>query len=300
MNKRPDISIIGPGKVGTAIGILAGRAGWNVVAVAGRDRQHAEATAKRIGPSVRVTTPAQAASVGGLILLTVNDQAIEPLCEELASAGVLRHGTIVAHCCGAMSSEILASARALAGCEIASIHPLQTFPSVERAIESLAAQESFCFCEGDEPALDVMEELARAIGTHPIRMDSSLKVLYHTAAVMACNYSVALMDAAIALCRQAGIDPDQARKAFGPLVSETVRNVTTLGPAQALTGPIARGDVQTVRQHLDAMQSVHVPIPKDLVELYRSAGRWTIDLAMRKGSIDEQTAKKLYETLESQ
>ena len=287
-----DIVIIGPGRVGTAIGVLAERAGWRVTAVGARNAARGAAAAAQIGSDVRACEPAEAAGLGDLVLLTVRDDAIEDLCRELARAEAFRGGASVAHCCGALSSEVLSPARQAAGCSVASIHPLQTFPSADRAIETFAG--TFCFCEGDGEALDRVEALACAIGGVPIRLESSAKALYHAAASVACNYLAALLDASLSMTSRAGIDRETASKALGPLVRSTVDNVLSLGPAEALTGPIARGDVETVARHLRAIRV----LPEDVQQFYRTAGRWTVELARRKGTIDENTVNRLRQTLE--
>ena len=109
----------------------------------------------------------------------------------------------MAHCSGALDSGVLASARAR-GCAVGSMHPLQTFPTVRPRIDALPG--AYCFIEGDPPAVAALERLAADVGAHPVPIASAAKPLYHAAAVVACNYLTALLDAAGALCRQAGID----------------------------------------------------------------------------------------------
>ncbi|MCJ7543376.1 MAG: DUF2520 domain-containing protein [Phycisphaerae bacterium] len=286
----PDIAIIGPGKVGMAIGILAAKAGRTVAAVGGRDAARAAQAAAAIGPGTKACTPRQAAGSAGLVLLTVSDDAVGSVCDELA--GAFAEGAVVAHCSGVLDSGVLASARAR-GCAVGSMHPLQTFPSVGAAIDALGG--AYCFIEGDSPAVKALERLAADIGAHPVPIASGAKPLYHAAAAVACNYLAALLDAASALCRQAGIDEPTARRALAPLVRRTLENVLAEGPAAALTGPIARGDVATVRRHLAAMAGVEA----DLEKLYRALGRWTVALALRKGTIDAAKAATLRRLLDA-
>ncbi|MFA6135116.1 MAG: DUF2520 domain-containing protein [Phycisphaerae bacterium] len=292
MKTTPDIAIIGPGKVGAAIGILAVRAGWRVAAVGGRDLAKAQSAVRAIGPSVEACGPAQAAAKGRLVLLTVSDEAIASVCDALAATGAFEAGAVVAHCSGVLDSSVLDSARR-AGCHVGSMHPLQTFPSAQAAVEKMAG--AYCFIEGDAEAAAVLEDLARDIGGKGVHIAASAKPLYHASAVMACNYVAALLDAALALCGAAGIDAQTAGKALGPLVRATVDNCLAAGAASALTGPIARGDVATVRRHLEALAGSEA----DLDEFYRSAGKWTVGLAQRKGTLDAAAAKRLRELLDS-
>ena len=277
--------------MGTAVGALAARAGYRVTAVAGRDRLRTERAASRIGAEVPVLSPREAAGRAELVLLAVPDDAIEAACRELVAARAFARGSLVAHCSGALSSESLDPARRELGCHVASFHPLQSFPTIEAALASLPG--SYCFDEGDEAALEALEELGAAIGARCVRIETQHKILYHAAAVMACNYLTGLLDAALTLAAAAQIERQTAWRALEPLIRATVENISKLGAEGALTGPIARGDLGTVSAHLTALDE-RAP---ELSGLYRALGSWTVDLALRKGSIDETAARALLEAL---
>jgi len=291
--QRPAIAIIGPGKVGRTLGALAARARWPVAAVAGRTKAQAAEAAADIGPSVLAADPPAAARKGDLVLLTVDDDAIADVCSQLADAGALDHKPVVAHCSGAYGSEILSPA-AQKGCPVGSLHPFQTFPTLQAAAERLP--QATCFIDGDPRAAEVLEALARALGCRVAHLPAEGKTLYHAAAVFACNYLVALLDAAAELAEAAGVDRATYHQAAEPLVRTTVDNVFALGAASALTGPIARGDVHTVQRHLKAL-AVADPLLQDL---YRVAGRWTIELATRKGTLNKPAAEALRNLLSPQ
>ncbi len=290
MSGIPDIAIVGPGKVGTALGILALHAGLNVTTVGGRDARKTRQAAMRIGSSVRACNVAQAGGAG-LILITVSDDAIAQVAEELAASEAIRPGDIVAHCSGALPSSVLQPLANL-GCHIASIHPLQTFPTVEAALDKLPG--TYFFCEGDARAVAVLMKFVATIGGKPVKMNPKGKALYHAAAVMACNYLVTLMDAAQALVEGAGIKPGPALAALEPLVRSTVDNVFAMGPGKALTGPIVRGDIETVRRH---MQAIAAAGNKQMMSLYRSLAAATADLSIRSGRIDALRLAGLLEEL---
>ena len=305
-SQRPGLVIIGPGKVGRALGVLAARGGWPVAAVGGRNRQRAAKAAAAISPDVQVGSPAEVAAAGRLILLTVSDDAVRSVCEQLAAAGAFASGAIVAHCCGALDSEVLASAKDKCGCLVASCHPLQTFPTVEAAMDRLAG--AYFFCEGDEAALAVLDELVELIGGVAVRIPpgGDRKALYHAGAVMACNSVTALMDAAKALLvEQAGIDGDVAGQALAILMRATVENIAAMGPEAALTGPVARGDVDTVRRHLEAFSDTDTDTDQagrekraNLKAFYCAAALWTVELARRKGTLDKAAAQTLRQLLQ--
>ena len=271
--------------------MLAARAGWNVQAVAGRSREAAQEAAARIGPAVRVCTPAEAAASAKLILLTVSDDAIEETASRLADQGAFARGAVVAHCSGALSSHALLPAAMAATCPLGSMHPLQTFPTVDTALAKLPG--TYFFCEGDDAAVAVLEQLARDIGGKPVRIAPEAKTLYHAAAVIACNYLVSLLDAALTIEEAAGISRSTARAALGPLVRATVENALSMGPVEALTGPIARGDAGTIQRHIEALGE----LPAQFRILYAALGGYTVELAVRKGSIDTSTAIALWQML---
>jgi len=290
--KLGDISIIGPGTVGTALGVLAARAGLKVTAIGGRDPRRTQQAARMIRPAATAASMTDAARSGDLILLCVSDDAIEPVFKQLVEEGAFRGGCVIAHCSGALGSELLSPARRL-GCHVGSLHPLATFPNVPRAVEALAG--CYCFIEGDALAVTWLSELARRIGAIPLALQGQAKPLYHAAAVMACNYQAALIDAALELMKQAGIEPEHALRALAPLARSTMDNILSLGPQQALTGPIARGDLSTVAAHLRAMRR----LPR-LRALYCQAGQWTIQLARRKGTLSARRAGELERLLRGQ
>lgn len=283
---KPDIAIIGAGVVGTALGILAGRAGYRIAAVASRREGSARRAVAQIGQG-QVCSPVEAAQRGQLVLLTVNDDAIAPLAAALADVRAVAAGAVVAHCSGALSSEVLSPLADRCGAAVASMHPLQTFPSVLVALDALPG--CYFFCEGKGHAVSTVMQLAGDIGGIAVEIEPDRKTLYHAAACMACNYLATLQEAAIAAAMLAGIGTVPARQALKPLVAATVNNIMDLGPGPALTGPIARGDVQTVAQHLRALEATDA----ELAELYRQLGRRTAGLARRAGKISRQVEEQI-------
>jgi predicted short-subunit dehydrogenase-like oxidoreductase (DUF2520 family) len=288
---KPDLVIIGPGKVGTTLAVLAARAGYRIVGMAGRSADRARAAAGMTGQNVVIAEPVKVAALGGLVLLTVPDDSIAAVCKQLAEAKAFPADCILAHCSGALSSEILAPARALCRARVGSLHPLQTFPDVQAGIDRFAG--TYCFCEGDAQAVTELMVLAEELGGKPVEMSTQGKLLYHASAVLASNYLVGLMDAALATAGKAGIRGEDAAAALEPLVKATLMNIRNLGPAKALTGPIARGDWQLVeRQYHDVRAA-----DERLGDIYQAMGVWTVDVALRKGTIDQEKAEKLRKIL---
>jgi predicted short-subunit dehydrogenase-like oxidoreductase (DUF2520 family) len=271
---RPVIAILGPGTVGGALARSLHAARRKVI-VGGRDPDKSQQLAGQIDTDAAGMD--EAARSAGVSVLTVRDDAIEAVCEALAEVGCWGPGDVVLHCSGALDSSILSAARQ-AGAGAGSWHPLQTFPAGEM-VASLAGVPFFA--EGDGPAVARASELTSALGGTFHEIAPHGKALYHAAAVMACNYVSTLLEASEALMSQAGIEPGETRKAMAPLTRRTVENAACSGPVDTLTGPIVRGDAETVRKHLAAMQGAGL---EGLAELYRALGERTVELAARRGT----------------
>ncbi len=289
-SKSTRLSIIGAGKVGQAIAILASRAGYEFVTVGvlQPERVSKETRANLEGIPIRCSV--EAAGEAELLLLTVPDDRIKACCLALSEAGVLDSDITVGHCSGALGSEVL-SAAAEMGCSVGSTHPLQTFPTVEAAVARLPG--AHWFTEGEPAAVDRLNRLVAALGGISVPLATSQKALYHTAAVMACNYLTSLMDMALTAAGHADLDRDLILKALLPMVRATLANIEQLGTAEALTGPIARGDSETVARHLRAIR----PHAAELQEPYRVLGAWTLRLAESRGTLSPVDVQRLRQVL---
>lgn len=209
-------------------------------------------------------------------LLGCPDKELERCGAALAGSGLLRPGDVVFHCSGALSSRLLQPAH-LYGAWVASVHPVKSFAEVDRAVASFSP--TFCGVEGDPLAEVVLSPLFAAIGGIPFAIDPSKKTLYHAASVLACNYLVALQELSIQTFTEAGVGRELAMQILQPIVQETVSNVFALGTAQALTGPIARGDYPVVGRQLAALQAWQPAAG----ELYRLLGQQALALAGQRG-----------------
>jgi predicted short-subunit dehydrogenase-like oxidoreductase (DUF2520 family) len=281
-----NIAVIGAGILGTSLAVLLQRAGHKIVAVCSRTHRSAAAAASLVS-GARVVGDCGLAAMGAeVVVLAVPDRAIAQVAIQVAAGGALKRGAVVAHLSGALPAGILAGVRAAGGWQ-GSMHPLQSFASVENALAALPT--SFYFLEGDEEAVDVLRSLVISLEGRPVRIDSGAKSLYHAAACVASNYLVTLADYAATLMMRAGVPGDAAMPALLPLIQGTVKNLETLGLPEALTGPISRGDVGTVKNHLEALRRA----PGDLVRLYVALARKTVEVALRKGKIARKAADQI-------
>jgi predicted short-subunit dehydrogenase-like oxidoreductase (DUF2520 family) len=286
------VSIIGCGAVGRALGRAVRDAGYPIASLASRSRESAQAARTLIGEGEIVQDPAEAARLADIVFLTTNDGAIESVCRAIAGQGApsggsggFRRGQVVFHCSGVLTAEVLASARGR-GAAVGSLHPLQSFAR-SRAARRL--RDICFFFQGDDAAEPVARELVERLGGRFFRISAEAKALYHAASVFASNYLVTLADMATSLLAKAGVPSDQSLHALLPLMRGTLDNLGRVGLPEALTGPIARGDVETVEKHLEALRK----LAPDLLPMYCYLGLQTLHVARRKGGLTEVLAARL-------
>jgi predicted short-subunit dehydrogenase-like oxidoreductase (DUF2520 family) len=245
--------------------------GQPVVAVASRTLENAGAAARFIGSRVEAVTYAELASRASRLLISVPDEALEDV------AGMLHIDDGVAlHTCGTKGTDALHLLQRR-GIACGTLHPLQTFPGTG---SGSAALQGIAFAiSGDESAVEWAEHIARLVDGKVLHVEAELRPLYHAAAVMASNYVIALLAGAQTLMDSAGIEQRDALDALGPLVRTSVENALKLGPVQAITGPIQRGDARTVAAHENALRSSSEP----LQALYRAGGLQALELAKERG-----------------
>jgi len=284
------VTIVGAGILGTSLGVLLHKAGYEIVAVCSRHMRNARLAAATIGQGEVIGDPGLAAMGADLVLLAVPDRAIPSVSIQVASGGALRRGAVVAHCAGGLPARVLAGVSA-AGAHRGSLHPLQTFADVDTALRML--RDTFFFIEGDHEAVEVLRSLVIGIDGRPVTLDGTHKSVYHAGACAASNFLVALAEYARNLLVKAGVPMDVALPALLPLLEGTLANLKEVGLPDALTGPIARGDLGTVRNHIRSLRD----LPGNTVRLYRELGRRTVQVAVRKGTLSKERADAMLEVL---
>ncbi|HLB25604.1 MAG TPA: DUF2520 domain-containing protein, partial [Nitrospirota bacterium] len=283
-------SIIGAGVVGTAVGSLLVSRGYVIKAVVSRDMEKARKAAALIGGGEPGTDVVRGAAGAGIVFITTPDKAIRKTCERIAEGGGFARGALAVHMSGALSSEELGKARE-AGALAISLHPLQSLASVEQAMKNLPG--SYFSIEGDAAALDAGRDIVEALGGLLVVIPKGEKALYHAGAAVASNYLVAVVDFAAEIFASLGMEKGEALRAIMPLVKGTVNNLDRVGLPDALTGPIARGDVGTVEGHVRALEK---KMP-GLLPLYRELGIRTVKVGAEKGTLGAAEAGRLMELL---
>jgi len=287
---KPKIAIIGPGVVGRSIGRLLKENRFPIAAVAGRSSEGVRSALEFIGGGRAGRSPAAAARGADVVFLTTPDRMIRPVCEEIAAAKGFKRGAVVFHCSGAHGASLLASARAREAC-VAALHPLQSFASPEEAVRFMRG--TYFTFDGDEKAAAVAGRIVDALGGKMVRIAPGNRALYHAASCVLSNYLVSIADLGLIMLKLAGLNEAEAAQAARPLLRGTVENIGKLGLPAALTGPIARGDVETVERHLKAL----APLPRDIRRLYCELGLYTVRVAQRKGTLKPPEARHLVRIL---
>jgi predicted short-subunit dehydrogenase-like oxidoreductase (DUF2520 family) len=287
--KDKKIVIIGTGKVGTAMGYLLKSAGYDVVAVAASSDTSVSSAIKYTGGK-GYTDPSKAAAEGECIFITTTDDVIKPVCDAITRDGAIGPGNIVVHMSGAGGLDLLESARA-SGAFVASIHPIQTFATIDSAIEIIPGT-SFGITAQEE-IKDWCFQIVKDLGGIPFLIAEKDKPLYHAAACIASNYLCTLMNIVVDIYQSIGLSREESIQAFWPLVLGTIKNIPIHGTAKALTGPIARGDTRTVEKHAAAFRQ---KLP-DLLGFYTMMGLFTADLAVMKGTISPERAQDIKQLL---
>jgi len=277
------IGIAGAGRLGQALGRLLQDRGQPVVAIAGRDPRRTRAAAAFIYKDVLPVSFADLPSHAARVLICVPDDAVEEVAHILATAP--KAIDMALHTCGSRGPEALAELESR-GAFCASLHPLQTVATPAQGVADLPGS-SFGITPGgtgEGAALDWAVEIVRLLKGQALTIAAENRPLYHAAAVMASNYIVAMIDAAVVLMGLAGVEREAALQALGPLVRASVENSLRAGPVQALTGPIERADERTVAAHLLALDALD-SAPETVRQLYRQAGLHTIEVARRKAPL---------------
>jgi predicted short-subunit dehydrogenase-like oxidoreductase (DUF2520 family) len=234
------------------------------------------------------TLPSMPPSSTHTVIMAVPDAALPEVAHDLMMMGPAPTGCVALHMSGALSTDVLAPLHS-AGYAIGSLHPLMAVADPWLAGERLVGA---AFALGGEPAaVAAGRRIVAALGGRPLVIATAMRPLYHAAAVIASNYLVALVAAAARLLGEAGVRPDDALPSLLPLVRGTLDNIEQLGMPAALTGPIPRGDSDTVRLHLARLS------PGDRM-LYCGLGLELLRLA-REAGLDEERADEIESLLTS-
>lgn len=280
---RPAVALVGAGAVARALALRLTDAGYPVRAVVSRSRGPAEALARQTGAAVASDHLGDIPADVGLVLLCVPDGQLADVAETLARARRAWQGTVVAHTSGAMPASVLAPLGA-EGADVLAFHPLQALTPRADARTLVGV---FAGLEGSPRAVAAGVELAVGLGMRYVVVAPEAKPRYHLAAVMASNLVVTLLGMVQEVLASLDVERGDAMAMLEPLLRGTLDNLTATSPEEALTGPVARGDLDTLRRHGLALRQ-HLP---HLVPAYAALSVETVRLAVRAGTLAPERAE---------
>ena len=267
MRQDSTVAMVGPGRLGQAMGKLLRQAGVPIEFVAARQLGRARKAARFIGGAKALGLKDPRLADAGIILITVSDAAVSAVARQLAACRDDWSGCVVLHSCGSLPSSVLDPFKQR-GAAIASLHPYQTIPNPAAGVRNLPG--CYWAVEGDRRAVAVARRWVKALAGKSFEIPPEAKPLYHLSAFLVCPTVVALMDTSERLLRQAGVPKKVIRPMLGKFVAETVRNFADFGARKSLTGPAVRGDWPTLNRHLAELQRFApevIPAYVELVEL---------------------------------
>ncbi|HEY0816352.1 MAG TPA: DUF2520 domain-containing protein [Pseudonocardia sp.] len=287
---RLAVGVVSAGRVGSVVGAAWAAAGHHVIATSGVSRASVR-RAEALLPDVPLLAPDAVAAQADLVLLAVPDDVLAGLVRGLAAAGSFRAGQIVVHTSGAHGVAVLAPAVEHGVLPLA-LHPVMTFTGrVEDVARLHGASVGVTATPDDEAAWNVGEALVVEMGADPVRVEESVRPLYHAALAHGANHLVTLVRDCVDVLAAAGVQP--AERLVAPLLSAALDNALRHGD-RALTGPVARGDAGTVRTHLRVLTEADA----DIAAAYRAMALRTVQRATAAGLLPEHAAKDVLAALE--
>ncbi|WP_245846150.1 Rossmann-like and DUF2520 domain-containing protein [Longibacter salinarum] len=274
---RP-VAIIGAGAVGTSLTHRLAACDIDIAGIISSRREPAERLASEVAAPVASTSLSDLPGTARVVFLCVPDDVIPSIAAELAEIPHPWPETIVAHTSGASPSAVL-EPLASVGASVVSFHPMQTFPD-RNAPEVF--DDIYIGVEGEGDAVAYAEALVERLGANPMVLTPAEKTRVHAAAALASNGLAALVAVVRELLGTAGLAANDATRVVQPLIEQTWSNLKDAPPEIALTGPIVRGDIGTVKEHLAALEKsaphllpVYAVLAKEQVRVARRADRLT-------------------------
>jgi predicted short-subunit dehydrogenase-like oxidoreductase (DUF2520 family) len=294
--------VIGAGRVGTTVSYLLAAdrsSGLYLSAVSSKSDKSLQKAKEILGEKSRgvifTGDNIKAALSARCVLICTPDDFIKSTCEDVVK-GVGKEKLkdyFFIHFSGSKQLNVLRSAEE-AGAGVASIHPIKSFSSIEESINTLKG--TYCgVTYSGEGAMKITKHLVKILGGKVIEIPDEKKPVYHAASCAASNYLITLLNYSVEMFGKMGIKREESIEALIGLVEGTVINIKRMGIEKSLTGPIARGDLGTIEEHLKGLNEI---FKGDDIRLYKILGKKTINTAYKNGWIKSVEVKKLKKLLE--
>ncbi|HBD84622.1 MAG TPA: DUF2520 domain-containing protein, partial [Dehalococcoidia bacterium] len=287
-DKATQIGFIGAGNVGGSLAVAMSNAGYPVTAVGSRTFASAQTFAGRISDCTAYENIQEVVDRADFVFISTSDDAIKTVCDQVS----WREGQGVAHCSGAASVDLLQPAvdqGAVAG----AFHPLQAFNSVENGVKAIPGV-TFGI-EGNDAIQSYLRGIASDIKGIPISLRPQDKVLYHVSGVLMGNLLAVLASVAASMWEKFDHTRDEGVRALSPMMPAVSSNLDSVGVPQAVAGPYVRGDIGTVRKHLEAVSSS----APEYLALYIELALVGLPFAVEKGALAPERSQEIKELLES-
>ena len=288
--RLPDTSIIGTGALGTTLARALVSREVPVKSIFNRTVSKARELSRELKIDISGDLPTTSDQLGSLIFLTISDGAIAEIAHKLSELNTDLDNHTFVHCSGNESADLLEPLK-MQGANIAAFHPLQTFTSKSNVTDFEGIYFSL---QGDGEALSMLRMVANKLGADIFQVTNEQKSHLHAAAVLASNYLTTLLDTSVKVGAQGGLAEEKVKKILLPLVKKTLENASRQSFSDALSGPVKRGDIATVQEHLQLLGK-----HPELKSVYCMLGLQTLELADETGSLDGTDAEKLRKMLHS-
>lgn len=277
------IGFIGAGTVGTAFGCYLQNKGLTITGYASRSQSSATKASDLTNSKVYSVRDLITASE--VIFITTNDDQIEKTATDIDKLFSEFSGKSFIHMSGAISSKSLECLREK-GADVYSMHPMQSFAELEKSIGDL---EDTAFGIEGAGNLELVISLLKKTGNSYLKLTPGQKSEYHITSCVVSNFLTALLHFGFETMKSIGIEEKTAIPSLAPMIRGTVENIIKLGPQRALTGPIARGDVETITNHLQSLEKSNQPA----AVTYRQLGKMTLELAKKEKLTDPAIIEKM-------
>lgn len=286
-----NVGFIGAGKVGSGFGRYLRAKGISVSGYLDLDHDVSLRASLAVEGSCFDTMDALL-EASDVIMITTPDDAICETCIHLSEARLFSSHHLIGHMSGAATCDLLQSAADKGAC-VFSLHPLQAFANVESVVKQL--ESTYFGLEVNESEPEILMFIMKSLGNPYFKLTSDQKANYHMAAVIVSNYLTTLMDFGLTIFEKAGISREKGWQALMPLVMGALQNMSHHPAEEALTGPIARGDVSTIQKHLQALNE-----DPNADAFYRVLGLETLKLAQKHKLKEPQKVEAIRTLLEEE
>ncbi|HZX11610.1 MAG TPA: Rossmann-like and DUF2520 domain-containing protein [Acidobacteriota bacterium] len=282
------VAVIGAGRLGTTLGHALLKKGYTITALSCRSLSSAEKSTQIIGKGIPVTDNKEATIKADIVAITVPDDRIKYVVNELRPIDL--NQKFIFHCSGILSSEILKPLKK-SGAVTACIHPIQSFSVKSR--NPMLFKDIYFSVEGDKKAQQLANKIIKKLGGTGFSIDPKDKPLYHTACTMASNYLVVLLELAENLLGKAGVKKEIQNRMLLPLVKGTLNNISKNGIPGSLTGPISRGDIKTLKSHLNCLKN-----HPSFLRIYQDLAQQALEIAKKENRLPQKKITEIKALLE--